>query len=250
MRGVIYCYTLSGKKYVGKTLMEERKRINKHKFEALTKKADTPFARAIRKHGWEEARKSYEVLEEVFADTKESLQSVLCIKEEEWIERLGSLAPNGYNVYKKGQDHLLHAKSKEEMYRKISNSLKGKYMNAEATSRKIYCVEQDKWYPSISEAERENGIARGSIGKAASGKNCKAGGLTWSYDGKEHRRDDQIKALRKPVLCIETGKIYDSVYAAAKDLYGENANKKKCAIQAAIKRSGAANGLHFKFYAS
>lgn len=38
MRGVIYCYTLSGKKYVGKTLTEERKRIDKHKFDALTKK--------------------------------------------------------------------------------------------------------------------------------------------------------------------------------------------------------------------
>ena len=148
MRGVIYCYTLSGKKYVGKTLTEERKRIDKHKFDALTKKANTPFARAIRKYGWENARKSYEVLEEVFADTKESLQSILCQKEEEWIEKMGSLVPNGYNVYKKGQDHLLCAKNKEEMYRKISVSLKGKYMNQEATSRKIYCVEQDKWYPS------------------------------------------------------------------------------------------------------
>ena len=250
MRGVIYCYTLSGKKYVGKTITEERKRIDKHKFDALTKKANTPFARAIRKYGWENARKSYEVLEEVFADTKESLQSILCQKEEEWIEKMGSLVPNGYNVYKKGQDHLLCAKNKEEMYRKISVSLKGKYMNQEATSRKIYCVEQDKWYPSISEAERINGIARGCIGKAASGINCKAGGLTWSYDGSNSNREDLIKKSRKPVLCIETGIVYDSIYAAAKALYGKDASVRKTGIQAAIKRNGTACGYHFKFYAS
>lgn len=248
MRGVIYCYTLHGKKYVWKTLMQERKRMAKHKFEAFTKNANTPFARAIRKYGWDETVSGYEVLEEVFCDSKEHLQETLCEKEEEWIIKLGTLVPNGFNVYAKGQDYIPHTYNKQEIYERVSKSLKGKYMNPESSSKKIYCVEQNKWYPSISEAERQNGIAKGSIGKAASGKNCKAGGLTWSYDGEDHSRKDLIKEFRKPVLCVETGEVFDSVYSAAKFLYGENASKKKCAIQAAIKRNGAANGLHFVYH--
>jgi len=120
-------------------------------------------------------------------------------------------------------------------------------MNHPATSRKIYCVEQKKWYPSISEAERANGIAKGSIGKAASGANVKAGGLTWSYDGKKPKRVDGIKAARKPIVCVETGHMYESVYAAAKEIFGEAEGRyKKCRIQASIRDGWAVNGLHYK----
>lgn len=180
-----------------------------------------------------------------FRNPKE-LQQKLTERETFWIIKRNSLVPNGYNVYAKGQSSPPYTANKQEVYKKISDSLKGKYMNSEATSKKIYCIEQDKWYPSISEAERINHISRGSIGKAASGINVKAGGLTWSYDGSIRHRDNLIKASRKRVLCVETGDVFDSIYAAAKFLFGDKASTKKCAIQAAIKRNGTANGLHFK----
>lgn len=63
MKGVIYQYHVGNKYYVGKTYGLERKRIDKHKYEALTKNAQTPFARAIRKYGWETVKASYEVIE-------------------------------------------------------------------------------------------------------------------------------------------------------------------------------------------
>jgi hypothetical protein len=247
MQGVIYEYIIGGKYYVGKTYMKERKRINKHKYEALTLKKAHPFCRAIRKYGWEKARKSYRVIEIIETDTKQELNQKLIEREEYWIKERNSVVPNGYNIYKNGQEKIPYTVNKEEIYRRVSNSLKGKYLNHPSTSRKVYCIEQKKWYLSISEAERVNGIARGSIGKAASGVNVTSGGLTWSYDGKYHNRIDELKAKRKPIICVETGQIYPSVYAAAQSIFGEKEGRfKKCRIQASIRAGWAVDGLHYK----
>lgn len=246
MTGVIYQYNIGNKYYVGKTYGEERKRINKHKYEALTLKKDHPFCRAIRKYGWDKVRQSYTVLERHEANTKQELNNILIDREEYWIKERNSVAPNGYNIFSRGTLTIPHTNNKEEIYSKVSANLKGKYLNAEQTSRKIYCIEQKKWYDSISEAERQNGIARGSVGKAASGINCKAGGLSWSYSETDTTREDLIKKSRKPIYCIELDKTYSSIYEAAKDLFGEQASIKKCRIQAALKRkNGSTEGLHF-----
>jgi len=247
MTGVIYQYKIGQKYYVGKTYMAERKRIDKHKYEAFTLNKEHPFCKAIRKHGWEKVRKSYQVIERIEADAKQELNLKLIEREEYWIGERNSIVPNGYNIYKNGQKKIPYTADKEEVYRRVSEALKGKYMNHPSTSRKVYCIEQEKWYPSISEAERVNKIAKGSIEKAASGKNVKSGGLTWSYDGKKPKRIDGIKAARKPIMCIETGRIYESVYGAAQEIFGaEEATKKKCRIQASIKDGWAVNGLHYK----
>ena len=245
-KGIIYQYRIENKYYVGKTYGIERKRIDKHKYEALTLQSERPFQRAIRKYGWEKVLEGYSVIEEVIADTKEELNALLIEREAYWITERNSVVPNGYNVLRSGQVSIPHTKDKEEIYRKVSESLKGKYMNNEATSRKVYCVEQDRWYPSVSEAERVNAISRGAVGKAAIGINCKAGGLTWSFDGKRVDRVDLIKASRKPVRCLETGETFNSVYEAAQHLWGEEASKKKCRIQASIKNGWAVNGKHFE----
>jgi len=247
MTGVIYEYKIGKKYYVGKTYMKERKRINKHRYEALTLNKEHPFCKAIRKCGWEKVRKSYRVIERIEADAQQELNLKLIEREEYWIRERNSVVPNGYNIYRNGQKKTPYTVDKEEIYRRVSKALKGKYMNHPATSKRIYCIEQKKWYPSISEAERENNIARGSINKAASGKNVQAGGLTWSYDGKRQERIDGIKAKRKPIVCVETGQEYESVYAAAKEIFGEaEASKKKCRIQASIRDGWAVNGLHYK----
>ena len=245
--GIIYQYRINGKYYVGKTYGLERKRIDKHKYEALTLKSDRPFQRAIRKYGWENALAGYSVIERISADTKEELNALLIKREEYWIKERNALVPNGYNVLKSGQIGIPHVRCKDEIYKRVSESLKGKHMNAEATSRRVYCVEQDKWYPSISEAERANSIGTGCVGKAASGRNCKAGNLTWTFDGSVVGREDRIKAARKPVVCLETGERFDSVYDTAKCLWGENASKKKCRIQASIKHGWAVDGKHYQY---
>lgn len=247
MRGVIYQYDLNGKLYIGKTYMEERKRMNKHKFEALTLMKEHPFCKAIRKYGWEFAKNNYSVVEEIFAEDKQSLNSKLIEREAFWIKTKNSQVPNGYNIYASGQETIpsWDLTDKERVYQKVSQSLKGKYMNCESTSREIYCHELDKWFPSMSEAERQLKIAKHSIQKAASGKNVQAGGYTWSFDGILPKRKNLIKEKCKALLCVDTGVIYSSVYQASKEILGDG--KKKSAITAAIKRNGRCNGLKFEF---
>lgn len=246
-RGIIYQYRIENKYYVGKTYGLERKRIAKHKYEALTLKSNRPFQRAIRKYGWDVALSGYSVIEEIFADTKEGLNAQLITREAYWIQKRNSVVPNGYNVFKSGQIEIPHAQGKEDIYKRVSLSLKGKYMNAEYSSKRVYCVEQDKWYPSISEAERSNAISRGSIGKVAAGQHCTAGGLTWTFDGSKNGKKNQIKGSRKPVQCLETGEIFNSVYDAAQHLWGTEAGKKKCRIQNSLKHGWAVDGKHFVY---
>ena len=245
--GIIYQYKLGEKYYVGKTLGLERKRINKHKHDAFTKRSNGPFQRAIRKYGWDVALAGYSVIETVQSETKEDLNKILHEREAFWIRERNSLVPNGYNVQRSGQISIPTIKRKEDIYKKVSDALKGKYLNCPQTSRPVFCVEQNTWYPSISEAERSNGFSKGAVEKAASGKNCKAGGLTWSFDGTVPTRVDKIKVSRKPIMCIETKEVFDSVYDAARHLWGADASKKKCRIQASLKNGWAVEGKHFGY---
>ncbi|MCM1276796.1 MAG: hypothetical protein NC299_15790, partial [Lachnospiraceae bacterium] len=245
--GVIYQYKIGKKVYVGKTYMQERKRQAKHKFEAFTLNKPTPFSRAIRKYGWETAIAGYSVIEIIKAETVDELNAKLIEREAFWIKEKNSLVPNGYNIYSHGTKVPPHTKNKEEIYGRVSKALKGKYMNCPETSHRVYCVEQKKWYPSESEAERQNNLARSTVSKAAQGINVCAGGLHWVYNENDIPRENKIKASRKPIICIETGKIYPSIYAVAKELYGDKAMAKKSAIQNALRYNRKTSGLTFRY---
>lgn len=248
MRGIIYQYELGNKLYIGKTYTEERKRKSKHKSEAFALKKETPFARAIRKYGWEEALKGYSVIEEFYEEDKQKLNIILCEREIYWIKKKNTMVPNGYNCNLGGQLSIPHTYNKEEIYKRISKSLKGKYMNPEATSKKVYCIEQKKWYPSIREAERQNGIARGSIGKVLYKKAITAGGYRWSFTEEPIQRENLLNLKRKPIICIETNEIYNSIHEAARlFLPDENWEKTKPKIQFSLKYGWAVSGYHFKY---
>lgn len=241
MRGVVYRYTINNKYYIGKTLMEERKRMAKHKFDALTKKTDTPFARAIRKYGWENVLKSYEVLEEFNCETKEELQKTLYEKETYYILKYNSLVPNGYNVYKNGAERLISGyKNKEEMYKKISKSLKGKYLNNK-NSKQVYCVDNKTWYPSVSEASRQLHIPIDCIQKVCTKKTATAFGYRFTYDinyiPKYSRATQEIE-------CVELGKKFNSVRDAID--YFKLPYKKRGELKNAIKYNWKFNGYHWK----
>lgn len=241
MRGVVYRYTLNDKYYIGKTLMEERKRKDKHRYEALTKKANTPFAKAIRKYGWDNALKSYEVLEEFYADTKEELQSILCEKETYYILKYNSLVPNGYNIYAKGQDHFIKGyKNKEDMYKKISKSLKGKYLNNQ-NSRKVYCVELDKWFPSVSQAGRDLGIPQCDIQKVCTGKCATAKGYRFTYNKNDI---PQYKRATQEICCVELNINFNSVRDALE--YLSLPYEKRGELKKALEKGWRFHGYHWK----
>ena len=247
MTGIIYQDEIGNKLYIGKTYMQERKRKSKHKYEAFTLNKPTPFARAIRKYGWEEALNGYSVIERIEEETVENLNRKLIEREAFWIKEKNSLVPNGYNVMPNGSKTPPHTYDKREIYARISKSLKGKHLNNPETSRRVYCVEQKRWYPSESEAERQNGLSRSTVSKAAQGINVCAGGLHWAYEENGKPRESKLNAIKKPIICVETGKIYPSIYAVAKELYGEKASAKKSAIQNALRFNRKTSGLTFRY---
>lgn len=222
MKGVIYQYNSpNGKIYVGQTSCLQRKRINKHKYEALTKQCDTPFGRAIRKYGWDTIKSTYKVIEYVEAENKQLLKKKLTERENYYITSMNTLTPNGYNVQLTNQEKLGEYKNKKLMYEKISKSLKGKYLNEEnPNSRKIINIDTNIIYPSISQAARETGIKVQEICRVLKSKGLKAGGCSWCYvddEGnidKSNLRDKNRKQL--PVYCIELDMKFVSAYEGAK----------------------------------
>jgi group I intron endonuclease len=91
--GIIYraTCTLNGKVYVGQTVQSLPKRRHGHKVYALLYKDETPFHRAIRKHGWDSF--TWETMD--MAVSKEDLDT----KESYWIRVSNSLTTGqGYNA--------------------------------------------------------------------------------------------------------------------------------------------------------
>lgn len=70
--------------------------------------------------------------------------------------------------------------AKNAMYGK-STSAKQKEAVKKACSKPVKCVETNKKYPSIIEAERQTGICDSSIQAVCKGKRKTAGGFSWEY---------------------------------------------------------------------
>lgn len=245
MTGVIYQYeSPAGKKYIGQTLYLQRKRIDKHKHDAYTRMLDTPFARAIRKYGWETVRPTYTVIETLEADDRNSLKQMLTERENFYIEYFDTISPSGYNVKETNQMRLGKYRDKKGMYKKVSKALKGKYRNAaNPKSRKIINFDTKETYPSISEASRQTGIKVQSIITVLKSRNLTAGGFRWCYVNGDGTVDEsnlrQINRKQLPVYCKELDKQFVSAYEAAKHI-GKPQGKANIRIAAekGVKRYG------------
>ena len=94
MIGIIYKYTSpSDKCYIGQTIRETIRKCG-HKYAALKENAQTKFARAIRKYGWENFE--YEVLFTIDNDDKKRVKEKLDFMERYYIRKFDSYN-NGYN---------------------------------------------------------------------------------------------------------------------------------------------------------
>ena len=109
INGVLYCFTnkINNKKYVGQTYWEKQ-RYNQHK----NTYEDSVFHRAIKKYGFENFE--YEVL------LRTNDIDFLNDKEIEYIEKLQTIVPNGYNIDKGGRNNYHERKTKEEWRRNLS----------------------------------------------------------------------------------------------------------------------------------
>ena len=250
MKGVIYCYYINNKYYIGKTYGKEKKRQKQHKYDA-THGTRTPFCNAIRKYGWENVLKTYRVLETIERDTLDELNYELVERECFWIREKNSLLPNGYNVHFSNHKDVPIISNKKERYEKVSKALKGKYMNPEYSSKKILCVETGIEYPSIRECERQMGFAKNTIGAVLKGKCKHHKGYHFKFtelpnnefagDCREYKRrkgtisrDEYLSKVSKKIICNETGKTYNSIREAVREVYDGNENCRRH-IQESIK---------------
>ena len=264
MRGVIYCYFINGKYYVGKTYGSERKRKNQHYYDS-THGTQTPFCNAIRKYGWENVLKTYQVLEIVEKETLQGLNYELIERECYWIREKNSLLPNGYNVHFSNHKKVPYVPNKKERYEKVSKALKGKYMNQEYSSKKIKCVETGIEYPSVRECERQMGFAKNTISNVLNGKYKTHKGYHFTYtelpnieyigDVKRKKyatveeaneaRKKYTKKVSKPIVCIETNEVYESIREAVRAKYDGNENCRR-QIQESIKYGWKVKGYTWK----
>ena len=245
MKGVIYCYKPNEKYYVGKTYTKESKRQKQHKHDAMVRNANTPFACAIRKYGWEEVKKTYSVLETVEAGTLEELNKLLCEKENFYIDKLNSMIPNGYNVHYSNHKKPPKLSNKEERYKKTSESLKGKYMNQSYSSKRIICIETGIEYPSISECERQMGFKHNTIGAVLHGKVSNHQGYTFKYVN----GDTELKKIHdrnKNVICLETNEIYKNTREVCKVILG-NKEKGRTNLINSCKYGWGFHGKHYRY---
>lgn len=86
-------------------------------------------------------------------------------------------------------------------------------------SFQVICKETGKIYASASEAGRQTGINKAHILKCANGQYLHAGGFCWGFikDGIPVY-PDRTDRNKRPVKCLETGKVYDSITAAASSI--------------------------------
>ena len=88
----------------------------------------------------------------------------------------------------------------------------------EKCCRKIRCVETGEIFPSIKSAAEHYGLNLPNISAVLSGKGKSCGGYHWEYvDGQspKQRSENFRRKVSKPVRCVETGVVYESVAKAA-----------------------------------
>ena len=192
IRGIIYKYTSpNGKVYIGQTI-NESKRKNTHRQNAIND-VKGYFHNALRKYGFYSFK--YEVLFEVKSKDRGRVFCILDALERFYIRKYDSRnEAKGYNIAEggegsKGFHHTEEHKQKlrEQFYSSRLNSPeikeKARQINIARCSKKCYQYSLDgtfiKEYPSVAEATRQTGI--NNIQAVCKGNRKKAGGYYWSY---------------------------------------------------------------------
>lgn len=192
MRGVVYKITnlVNGKIYVGQTIRTLERRWYHHVYCAL-KGGKDKFARAIRKYGADAFVP--EVLEET---------DMLDEKEREFI-RLFDSVKKGYNTKIGGDGGPHHASTKKKIARANRKRVWTKEMRATMSlaikkwhNKRGFVPKSEEFRRKISEANRGRKMPEAS---------------------KKHFQEYNNKK-KKPVLCLDTGEIFESIMAACKKM--------------------------------
>ena len=98
-----------------------------------------------------------------------------------------------------------------------------------AHQRSVVCVETGETFCSISTAASSLGLSRTGVENVLNGRSVTAGGKHFIYADGNNEKVRESKKKGRPVVCIETGKVFSCVKEAA-DIFGTcEANIKHCA---------------------
>lgn len=221
--------TINGKIYIGLTTQGLKRRKWQHL--SLKYSGATILGNAIAKYG----DNSF-IFKEI--DTANNIEELIA-KEKEWIIKLNTLRPNGYNI------------------------LPGHVAGAElAKSRFVstVCLEDGKQYMNLVEAAKTYGVPRHSVWSVCSGRTDFAGNFSFRYLDKqkfeiaENKRSKRIlksvagyatgaAKTSKKIICITTGEIFESVKSAAEKLNIDNSQ----IIRVCSGKNKHAKGLIFAY---
>lgn len=105
--------------------------------------------------------------------------------------------------------------------------------------KRVKCLNTGEIFESISMASTIKKINYGNIVSVLSGRRLTAGGLFWEYIDSNNTYKDPRKC-REPVMCIETGVIYENISQAFNETHIYNINS------AALGRRETAGGYHWE----
>ena len=221
----VYMHTSpSGKKYIGITGQNPKKRWGNGK----GYRENSYLTRAIQKYGWDNFQ--HEIL--VKDLTKEEAQ----FKEIELIAFYKSDNRNlGYNIESGGQCPSLS----EETKRKISLSHMG-LKPSEETKRKL--SESHKGAKNHLYGTHRSDETRKKISESNKGKPLTSEGI--------ERLKSMHESNKKPVMCIETGTVYDSVVSAG-ECTGTHSGNISSVCAGTLTQNGrprqTAGGFHWRY---
>lgn len=216
---IIYAHInkINGKRYIGQTKQEPNERWRNGK----GYKGSPYFYHAIQKYGWESFE--HQIIEKDISTQEEAN-----LKEIYWINIFQSNDEKyGYNLENGGYCYPSHAVEKiKELWKQPEFY--------EQYCKQVICTNNGHIYKSIAEAARQTnsdkkGIADNCKGKLNSSGTDKETGLplVWSFyeEGKEYPYIHPLKKSKRArsVICLTTGKIFDSITQAAK-YYGIESN--------------------------
>lgn len=207
---IIYLITnkLNGKQYVGQTIHTLQERWANH---CSSNSGCVALKGAIKKYG----KDAFDLKE---IDSANS-QSELDEKERFWIERLNTLAPNGYNLKTGGE----HPHLSEESIEKIRTANTGK-VHGEETRKLISKRMKEQWAAGIRQGHPASEKVRENLRQLNFGKPSWNKGLPkelqpqYGKPKSKEQREKISKALSKPIYCVELNKVFDSAQQASKEL--------------------------------
>lgn len=197
------------KKYVGITSKKPLHRWGSH---GQGYKRQSLIWNAICKYGWDN-------ITHIILYTNKTEEEAFQI-EKDLIWLFNTKSPNGYNIDDGGKG----VSERQRVAIKETHIDVNGGNHPRAIS--VYCIELNKIYSCMRDAQRELGINAKDIGSCCKGTRNTAGDYHWIYTNEiincnideilNRKKHAQI-TNKKRVCCIETNQIYDSITQASKE---------------------------------